>query len=98
MLSRLSFWRVLFGWALTNIALPLLFSYLVIFPRPARSVGTSASPITFSIVRLVVGLYVQRIAPAPLVDFAGTVVERFADLQLLAASTGLAFAAYAQLA
>lgn len=94
----MSFWKVVTTWALVNIIIPLATSFLVVFPRPTRGFGKHASPVTFSIVRLVIGIYLQRIAPVPLVDFAGTVVERFADLQLLAAATGLAFAAYEQIA
>lgn len=93
MLSQFSFWRIICVWAFTSFVVPVIASMLVTFPKPTRGLG-KASPLSFSIVRLVLGVYLERVATAPLVDYSGTVVERFADFQLLAASTGLAFALY----
>jgi hypothetical protein len=88
-----------FVWLFTTVLVPFVISKFVVLPPPhegrtrrASHTIEPASPITFSIVRLAFDIYFTKIAPQSSLRWSWDIVNRFGDLQLVAAGAAFAFA------
>jgi hypothetical protein len=82
------------SWLLTSVVVPLVISSVVVFPQP-RGRLHEPSPLTFSLIRLAMDAYLNKIAPAPVFgDWSASILTRFGDLQLLLAGLAAAFSFY----
>jgi hypothetical protein len=82
-----------------TVIIPFVIAKLVVIPPPhegrtrrASHTIEPASPITFSIVRLAVDIYLNKVAPQPSLRWSWDIFSRFGDVQLVAAGAAFAFA------